>query len=234
MGRKKKRQAPKPACWYCERTFDDEKTLIVHQRARHFKCQFCHRRLNTIGGLKIHCYQVHKHTVEKVPNAKEGRDSTDHEIYGLDGVPQEGGEPGKKARVDEAVSGGGGVAGLPPIIPPPMMHGGMPNSMHMPFGAPMLGLPPGFHQPGAPPLGLPPGFQQPQLGLPPGFAPPTNNGINSSSSGASTSGIAQPTFATPASAATTTSTAATTTTATTTTKATSRIVYNDADFQMVC
>lgn len=26
----------------------------------------------------------------RVPNAKEGRDSTDHEIYGLDGVPQEG------------------------------------------------------------------------------------------------------------------------------------------------
>lgn len=54
MGRKEraKRESKsiKPWCYYCEREFDDEKTLVGHQRAKHFKCHICHKRLNTIGG----------------------------------------------------------------------------------------------------------------------------------------------------------------------------------------
>ena len=28
----------KPWCYYCERTFADEKVLVDHQKAKHFKC----------------------------------------------------------------------------------------------------------------------------------------------------------------------------------------------------
>lgn len=33
-----------------ERDFDDLKILISHQKAKHFKCERCGRRLNTVGG----------------------------------------------------------------------------------------------------------------------------------------------------------------------------------------
>lgn len=54
---KKKRNHPdveeilnRPWCYYCERDFDDLKILINHQKAKHFKCEKCGRRLNTAGG----------------------------------------------------------------------------------------------------------------------------------------------------------------------------------------
>lgn len=58
----KKKKAPQldAWCWYCDREFEDEKVLIQHQKARHFKCPFCPRRLNTAGGLAVHLGQVHK------------------------------------------------------------------------------------------------------------------------------------------------------------------------------
>lgn len=37
--------------------------------------------------MAIHVLQVHKETVSKVPNAKTGRESTDIEIYGMQGIP---------------------------------------------------------------------------------------------------------------------------------------------------
>lgn len=56
----KKRRGPsleelldRPWCYYCERDFDDLKILISHQKAKHFKCDNCNRRLNTAGG-KLH------------------------------------------------------------------------------------------------------------------------------------------------------------------------------------
>lgn len=45
----------RPWCYYCERDFDDLKILINHQKAKHFKCDRCARRLNTAGGnVTIH------------------------------------------------------------------------------------------------------------------------------------------------------------------------------------
>ena len=41
----------RPWCYYCERDFDDLKILINHQKAKHFKCERCGRRLNTAGGM---------------------------------------------------------------------------------------------------------------------------------------------------------------------------------------
>ncbi|PSN65264.1 hypothetical protein BS50DRAFT_575311 [Corynespora cassiicola Philippines] len=79
----------RPWCYYCERDFDDLKILISHQKAKHFKCDRCGRRLNTAGGLSVHMNQVHKETLSHVENAVQGRQSLDIEIFGMEGVPQE-------------------------------------------------------------------------------------------------------------------------------------------------
>lgn len=86
MGRKKRKQT-KPWCWYCNREFEDEKILLQHQKAKHFKCHICHKKLYTGPGLLIHCMQVHKENVERVPNAIKGRDNIELEIYGMEGIP---------------------------------------------------------------------------------------------------------------------------------------------------
>ena len=39
--------------------------LMQHQKAKHFKCNMCPRRLNTAGGLAVHIQQVHKLEPEK-------------------------------------------------------------------------------------------------------------------------------------------------------------------------
>eukprot|EP00262_Sarcandra_glabra_P015268 TRINITY_DN466_c0_g1_i1.p1 TRINITY_DN466_c0_g1~~TRINITY_DN466_c0_g1_i1.p1 ORF type:complete len:377 (+),score=75.21 TRINITY_DN466_c0_g1_i1:306-1436(+) len=89
MGKKKKRVAAKVWCYYCDREFDDEKILVQHQKAKHFKCHVCHKKLSTAGGMAIHVLQVHKETVTKVPNAKPDRESTEIEIFGMQGIPPE-------------------------------------------------------------------------------------------------------------------------------------------------
>ncbi|KQJ91486.1 protein SUPPRESSOR OF FRI 4 [Brachypodium distachyon] len=86
MGKKKKR-VEKVFCYYCDREFDDEKILVQHQKAKHFKCHVCHKKLSTAGGMAIHVLQVHKESVTKVPNAKPERDSTEIEIFGMQGIP---------------------------------------------------------------------------------------------------------------------------------------------------
>ncbi|KAK3432432.1 hypothetical protein EUGRSUZ_E04313 [Eucalyptus grandis] len=87
MGKKKKRASSKVWCYYCDREFDDEKILVQHQKAKHFKCHACHKKLSTASGMAIHVLQVHKEAVTKVPNAKPGRESTEIEIYGMQGIP---------------------------------------------------------------------------------------------------------------------------------------------------
>lgn len=70
MGKKRKRKQVdkdpnKPWCFYCDRTFDDEKILIQHQKSKHFKCFICHRKLGSAGGMQTHVTQVHKETITK-------------------------------------------------------------------------------------------------------------------------------------------------------------------------
>ncbi|KAK9315473.1 hypothetical protein V1522DRAFT_409676 [Lipomyces starkeyi] len=95
MGKKKSTTAAlqellqRPWCYYCERDFDDLKVLISHQRAQHFKCDRCNKRLNTAGGLVIHVQQVHKETITTVFNSTKGRERADIEIFGLEGIPEE-------------------------------------------------------------------------------------------------------------------------------------------------
>lgn len=74
---------------YCNREFDDEKILVQHQKAKHFKCHICHKKLYTGPGLSIHCMQVHKETIDKVPNSFPNRSNIEIEIFGMDGIPAE-------------------------------------------------------------------------------------------------------------------------------------------------
>ncbi|RVW15745.1 Protein suppressor of FRI 4 [Vitis vinifera] len=118
MGKKKKRVAAKVWCYYCDREFEDEKILVQHQKAKHFKCHVCHKKLSTAGGMVIHVLQAahpwfplidlpwgseppleyassipieiwNIQLLYRVPNAKPGRESTEIEIYGMEGIPHE-------------------------------------------------------------------------------------------------------------------------------------------------
>ncbi|VVD05826.1 unnamed protein product [Leptidea sinapis] len=146
MGRKKKK-ASKPWCWYCNREFDDEKILIQHQKAKHFKCHICHKKLYTGPGLSIHCMQVHKEAIDKVPNSLPNRSNIEIEIYGMEGIPPEdikeherqktgGGklsdsdddEPAAKKKASTALLGPGPSTVTPGILPTPM--GPVPPGMY--------------------------------------------------------------------------------------------------------
>ena len=93
MGRKKANQLGsvkppfKPFCYYCDREFDDEKVLIQHQKFKHFRCILCNRKPDTAPGLVVHLLQVHKESLDKVPNSLEDRENPNVKIYGMSGVP---------------------------------------------------------------------------------------------------------------------------------------------------
>ncbi|XP_072224174.1 BUB3-interacting and GLEBS motif-containing protein ZNF207-like [Leuresthes tenuis] len=189
MGRKKKKQM-KPWCWYCNRDFDDEKILIQHQKAKHFKCHICHKKLYTGPGLAIHCMQVHKETIDGVPNAIPGRTDIELEIYGMEGIPEKDMEERRRVleqknqetqrkkqnqddsdEDDEDDEPGPSfqppAAGQPPTgyIPP----------MTQPVGAGAPGIPPSGYS-GIPPMipGVPPmipGLHPVMAGMPPGMIP---------------------------------------------------------------
>ena len=76
-----------PFCYYCDRDFADEKVLIQHQRAKHFKCPDCGKRLNTATALSLHFLSVHKRELTVVPYSLEDRCKTDLEIHGMEGIP---------------------------------------------------------------------------------------------------------------------------------------------------
>jgi hypothetical protein len=90
MGRKKRTVvALKPFCYYCDKEFNNEIILHQHQKARHFNCNKCRKRFSTAPALDTHVLQVHKEKLNRVPNAKAGRDFFDMSVYGMDGVPIE-------------------------------------------------------------------------------------------------------------------------------------------------
>uniref|UniRef100_A0A2I3HLS0 C2H2-type domain-containing protein n=1 Tax=Nomascus leucogenys TaxID=61853 RepID=A0A2I3HLS0_NOMLE len=53
----KKKQQLKPWCWYCNRDFGDEKILIQHQEAKHFKCHICHKTLYPGPDIELEIYE---------------------------------------------------------------------------------------------------------------------------------------------------------------------------------
>eukprot|EP01135_Chromosphaera_perkinsii_P008167 Nk52_evm1s1166 gene=Nk52_evmTU1s1166 len=195
MGKKKKnKKVLKPWCWYCDRSFEDEKILINHQKARHFKCHVCHRKLTSASGMVVHCQQVHNERVEKVPNAKQGRDRPDIEIFGMDGIPEEDyiareeeelGYSAKRQKTENDQVGYGGVmprghGGAGGMGGAGMMAPGGGSNMHHQMGPrggynmPRPYNPPTHHIP-QPPMGMIP---PPHVGgggagsLPPGGPPP--------------------------------------------------------------
>eukprot|EP00915_Cephaloidophora_sp_WS-2016_P000685 GHVH01000881.1.p1 GENE.GHVH01000881.1~~GHVH01000881.1.p1 ORF type:complete len:244 (+),score=37.55 GHVH01000881.1:63-734(+) len=102
MGRKKRnRLYVAPFCYYCEKECPDDKVLIQHQKARHFKCSECNKKLDTATGLVVHMIQVHKINLAKVPNAMEARKNPELQIHGMDGVPQELIDARRQAQADK-------------------------------------------------------------------------------------------------------------------------------------
>lgn len=112
MGRKKKtdgqhindiNETIQPWCYYCDREFDNEAVVIQHQKSKHFRCIECGKKMTTLGALVTHLRHVHKENLKKVPNAREGRDATNIEVYGMQGIPEEfltsSAPPGKRQRI---------------------------------------------------------------------------------------------------------------------------------------
>lgn len=61
----------------------------MHQKAKHFKCHVCHKKMYTAPGLVLHCMQVHKENVTVIPNALPNRNNLELEIVGMEGIPEE-------------------------------------------------------------------------------------------------------------------------------------------------
>lgn len=79
-------------CFFCERTFDDESVLTQHQKAKHFRCLECpvdaiRGKCESVQGLIVHTLKVHGKGLARVPNAMQGRDSSEWNVYGMDGIP---------------------------------------------------------------------------------------------------------------------------------------------------
>ncbi|XP_071443831.1 BUB3-interacting and GLEBS motif-containing protein ZNF207 [Hetaerina americana] len=164
MGRKKKKQS-KPWCWYCNREFDDEKILIQHQKAKHFKCHICHKKLYTGPGLSIHCMQVHKEAIDKVPNSLPNRSNIEIEIYGMEGIPEEDLKEHERQKHGRPHSPSSGEEDSAPKKPRPLLEitTSMPPSLqpvqsHIPPTASSSspGIPPHHMAPGTPMMHHPP------------------------------------------------------------------------------
>lgn len=192
----------KPWCWYCDREFDDMGVLIQHQKARHFKCSQCSRRLNSGSGLVIHLAQVHKITMERIPNCIPGHDTPEVEIYGMEGIPpgdlerHQKGLPSVPFKRPKFLESGG----LLPLLAAQKASAGAisitgksdlfdtstPTASTQSISPPMqpsplvpppvfpVGIPPPpmFPPPGAFPFGMPPGFFPPPLHMMPMNFPP--------------------------------------------------------------
>uniref|UniRef100_A0A2I2ZXG5 C2H2-type domain-containing protein n=1 Tax=Gorilla gorilla gorilla TaxID=9595 RepID=A0A2I2ZXG5_GORGO len=169
----KKKKQLKPWCWYCNRDFGDEKILIQHQKAKHFKCHICHKKLYPGPGLAIHCMQVHKEIIDAVPNAIPGITDIELEIYGMEGIPEKDMDEGrqvleqktqesqkKKEQDDSDEYDDDDSAGstsfhpqpvqlqqgcIPPVAQPGLLP--VPGAPGMPLGMPpvMPAMPPGLH-----------------------------------------------------------------------------------------
>merc|ERR1719392_150541 len=78
----------KPFCYYCDREFDTVKTLITHQRTKHFNCAECGLKFDTVTGLRVHMLNAYKKTMKEVPGAMPGRENPDIVVHGMEGLPK--------------------------------------------------------------------------------------------------------------------------------------------------
>jgi hypothetical protein len=138
MGRKKRNRAEedkesKPYCTYCDKLFQDDKVLETHQKAKHFKCTACDKKLSTAGGLVVHMYNQHKQTITTIANSKPGRDSISAEI--LSNIVDEG--EYKRQKTEEDIAAQSAIHTFGPSSYLPM--GGFPPFGGFPRGGPMGG-----------------------------------------------------------------------------------------------
>lgn len=146
----------------------------------------CHPRIPHATAFNFLVLRWHDRSLFRVPNAKEGRESVDFEIYGINGIPEEAyaERAAKKARTSEPTADEGSSAQeIPaadisaprqtPAFPGqgmPHQFGGQPQIPGMMYGRPPVpGM--GFNptgQPGFPGMmGAPrPGFNPMQHGIP--------------------------------------------------------------------
>lgn len=122
----------------------DEQTLILHQREKHYRCPECTKKLNTAKALSVHCLNVHKRALTAVPAALSGREDPAWDIFGMAGVPvgmKPGDEPphkpGQKAEGGAAAARAAAAAPAAAAMPP---YGARP---HM-GGPPAYGGYPGY------------------------------------------------------------------------------------------
>lgn len=157
--------------------------------------------------MAIHVLQVHKETVSKVPNAKEGRESTDIEIYGMQGIPpdvlaahygdEDNDNPSKVGKMEVPASHVGmvpGSLGYPPSTMPSMYNPGLPRPgwpmPPRPQWYPQTSLPSGMLQPPQPLFPVQP-MRAPPIPIP-STAPP---GLQSSFPVATPPGLPPPSTA---------------------------------------
>ena len=85
---------------FCERVFADKMVLAAHQKAKHFTCNVCNKKLNSVAGtiaidptlipgLQNHLKTMHRQTLETIANALSHRSdpAPAPEISGMDGIP---------------------------------------------------------------------------------------------------------------------------------------------------
>uniref|UniRef100_A0A7S0ZLN0 C2H2-type domain-containing protein n=1 Tax=Timspurckia oligopyrenoides TaxID=708627 RepID=A0A7S0ZLN0_9RHOD len=91
MGRKKRKHEDEERifCWYCDRTFQDERVLIIHQKEKHFRCPQCSKKLHSLNGLCNHSQFIHRITITNIPHALSERDDTSVNVIGMSGIPED-------------------------------------------------------------------------------------------------------------------------------------------------
>ena len=75
-------------CYFCNKSFEDELRLIAHQKMMHFRCPICKRLRQSTKALASHMSSAHREELLKVPNAIEGRDAPDNNVFGMKGIPE--------------------------------------------------------------------------------------------------------------------------------------------------
>lgn len=78
----------RPFCYYCDQNFDTVKTLVAHQRTKHFNCGECGLKFDTVTGLRVHLLNAYKRTMKEVPGAIPGRENPDIVVHGMEGLPK--------------------------------------------------------------------------------------------------------------------------------------------------
>lgn len=178
----------RPFCFYCDRDFDNIKTLVAHQQTKHFNCVDCGLKFDTTTNLRVHMLNAHKKKLTAVTGAIEGRDNPDYVIHGMDGVPQHVKDARREAQGLPPASASPfqpqmDMGPPEPMPPAPAPMGMPPPPMGGAFMPPMGGAPPPMPMPPAPAFVPPPSFMPPPMpaampNIPEGMKPELPAGLH--------------------------------------------------------